>query len=215
MSQYHLIYLVRFSLFLDLILILPFCNYSCFVFTVLRYMIMVQTGRQKSAGASGGNISVTLIGSNGDTGQQTLQCTVSNPADRMMSGKIDVYMLEAVSVGTLKSLRLVFHGNNRGEHRLENWHHACIYVFMEGGGLEGRLLKGEVGEWTRWTPAVELALSFNTASHPLHINPFGEHKRQGGCVVRDTSEGGLERNVTAPPVDCHPRQQSYWRVNFV
>lgn len=33
----------------------------------------------------------------------------------MVSGKLDVYMLEAVSVGTLQSLRLVFEGKGKGQ----------------------------------------------------------------------------------------------------
>ena len=82
---------------------------------VLRYLIAVQTGRQRSAGASEGWISVNLIGRNGDTGQQLLQRPLSNPADKMVSGKLDVYMLEAVSVGTLQNLRLVFEGKGKGQ----------------------------------------------------------------------------------------------------
>ena len=88
--------------------------YLCYA-AVLRYLIAVQTGRQRSAGASEGWISVNLIGRNGDTGQQLLQRPLSNPADKMVSGKLDVYMLEAVSVGTLQSLRLVFEGKGKGQ----------------------------------------------------------------------------------------------------
>ncbi|GFN93248.1 lipoxygenase-like protein domain-containing protein 1, partial [Plakobranchus ocellatus] len=82
---------------------------------VLRYIILIQTGRKANSGANGGICSINLIGSQGDTGQQLLQRPLVTSADSMKEGILDVYMLEAVSVGALHSVRLGFEGRGRAK----------------------------------------------------------------------------------------------------
>ncbi|KAK3777632.1 hypothetical protein RRG08_021747 [Elysia crispata] len=82
---------------------------------VLRYIILIQTGRKANSGANGGICSVNLIGSHGDTGQQLLQRPLVRSMDAMKEGALDVYMIEAVSVGTLHSIRLGFEGRGRAK----------------------------------------------------------------------------------------------------
>ena len=85
-----------------------------FLPSVLRYIILIQTGRQANSGANGGICSLNLIGSQGDTGQQLLQRPLVTSADAMKEGVLDIYRIEAVSVGTLRSVRLGFEGRGRG-----------------------------------------------------------------------------------------------------
>ncbi|GFR86805.1 lipoxygenase homology domain-containing protein 1-like isoform X1 [Elysia marginata] len=82
---------------------------------MLRYIILIQTGRKPNSGANGGISSVNLIGSQGDTGQQLLQRPLVTSADAMKDGILDAYVLEAVSVGALQSVRLGFEGRGRGK----------------------------------------------------------------------------------------------------
>ncbi|KAH9523747.1 hypothetical protein Btru_040820 [Bulinus truncatus] len=77
---------------------------------LLRYIILVQTGRHPNSGAHGGLCSVNLIGSQGDTGQQILLHSLNTSSDQMKDGILDVYMMEAVFVGQLRSIKVGFDG---------------------------------------------------------------------------------------------------------
>ncbi|XP_070194990.1 lipoxygenase homology domain-containing protein 1-like isoform X2 [Littorina saxatilis] len=128
---------------------------------VLRYIIAVQTGKQPSAGASDGWISVNLIGRNGDTGQQLLQRPLSSPSDKMTAGKLDVYMLEAVSVGTLQGLRLVFEGKGKAQ----KWFVEHVLVLESVCALEEAIFNFSCwldasGENTKEVPLSDTQISY-------------------------------------------------------
>ncbi|KAI8774235.1 lipoxygenasey domain-containing protein 1 [Biomphalaria glabrata] len=77
---------------------------------LLRYIILIQTGRHPNSGAHGGLCSINLIGSQGDTGQQILSRSLNTSTDQMKDSILDVYVMEAVCVGQLRNVRLGFDG---------------------------------------------------------------------------------------------------------
>ena len=82
---------------------------------MLRYLVMVQTGEVSDAGAQGGVTSVCLMGSKGNTGQQLLTRHLTPSTECMSRGSLDVYVMEAVSVGQINCVRLGFEGRGKGE----------------------------------------------------------------------------------------------------
>ncbi|CAL1540914.1 unnamed protein product [Lymnaea stagnalis] len=82
---------------------------------VLRYILLVKTGRQPNSGAHGGMCSINLIGSQGDTGQQLLSRPLNTLNDQMKDGIVDVYMLEAVCLGQLRNITLAFDGQGKAK----------------------------------------------------------------------------------------------------
>ena len=85
------------------------------VFAVLRYLVLIKTGAVSGGSGNGGVCSISLSGTKGDTGQQLLTRSLTSPADSMKEGHLDVYMLEAVSVGEITDIRLCFEGKGRGK----------------------------------------------------------------------------------------------------
>ncbi|CAG5116254.1 unnamed protein product, partial [Candidula unifasciata] len=80
---------------------------------LLRYIIIVQTGRKPNSGAHGGVCTINIMGSQGVTGQQKLSHPLGTSADCMKDGMLDVYMLEAVCVGEIRNLKIGFDGKGR------------------------------------------------------------------------------------------------------
>lgn len=89
--------------------------FDSFLCPVLRYIIIVQTGRKPNSGAHGGMCTINIIGSQGVTGQQKLSHPLGTSADCMKDGMLDVYMLEAICVGEVRKLRLRFDGRGKGK----------------------------------------------------------------------------------------------------
>ncbi|XP_012939779.1 lipoxygenase homology domain-containing protein 1 isoform X2 [Aplysia californica] len=91
---------------------------------VMRYLVLIQTGRLPNSGAHGGVSSICLTGTNGDSGQQLLTRPLASASENMKEGILDVYMLEAVSVGEITSVRLGFEGKGRAK----NWFVESVKV---------------------------------------------------------------------------------------
>ncbi|XP_059163011.1 lipoxygenase homology domain-containing protein 1-like [Physella acuta] len=91
---------------------------------LLRYIVMIQTGKKSNSGAHGGVCSINLIGSQGDTGQQVLSRSLITSTDTMKDGILDVYMLEAVCVGQIRNVRLAFDGKDT----VKRWFVECVRV---------------------------------------------------------------------------------------
>ena len=80
---------------------------------VLQYVVVVETGSDADSEAPRGSVLVNLHGEEGDTGLRPLQTslTSSGPWSR---GHADVFVLEAVSLGSLEKLELIFDGEGEG-----------------------------------------------------------------------------------------------------
>ena len=86
-----------------------------FCVSVLRYIVAVTTGGYKDAGTDKGNVSINLIGVDGDTGQRELVGAISKNRTLWQSGETDIFIVEAVSVGRLKRVEIKFDSPTQGE----------------------------------------------------------------------------------------------------
>lgn len=81
---------------------------------MLRYIIAVTTGSYKDAGTDYGNISINVIGVDGDTGLRELNGAISKNRLPWQPGQMDIYVVEAVSVGKVKKIELNFNSTGQG-----------------------------------------------------------------------------------------------------
>ncbi|XP_078677295.1 uncharacterized protein LOC144913960 isoform X2 [Branchiostoma floridae x Branchiostoma belcheri] len=80
---------------------------------VLQYYIMVHTGDVEGA-ETAGNVYVCIYGSKGDTGKRHLHKSLTN-AVPFLRKQVDVFMLEAVSVGDIEVLKIGHDADKPGE----------------------------------------------------------------------------------------------------
>jgi hypothetical protein len=79
---------------------------------VVKYEVMVHTGKRFGAGTDA-NVFITIFGERGDTGLRPLRSSKSN-RNKFENGKIDVFDLEAVSLGTISRIRIGHDGTGPG-----------------------------------------------------------------------------------------------------
>ena len=78
-------------------------------------MVVVETGSERDAGAPSGSVSVNIVGDHGDTGMRPLLTSLSSGSSGLWRPKQkDIFIVEAVSVGKLEQVQLVFTGNKKG-----------------------------------------------------------------------------------------------------
>ena len=81
----------------------------------MRYVVAVMTGSYKDAGTDSGNVSINLIGVDGDTGLRELNGAISKNRLPWQPGQTDIYIIEAVSVGRVKKIELNLNGAGQGK----------------------------------------------------------------------------------------------------
>jgi len=78
-------------------------------------VVAVTTGAYKDAGIDNGIVSINLIGVNGDTGVRELNGAISKNVSLWQPGQMDIFILEAVSVGKLKKVEVTCTTSAQGE----------------------------------------------------------------------------------------------------
>ena len=81
-------------------------------FTVLKYHVMVYTGEDDGSDTDA-NVYLNIYGEKGDTGKRVL--LVSNNDHKFRSGQIDVFTVEAVSLGKLQKCIVGHDGSGAGQ----------------------------------------------------------------------------------------------------
>lgn len=89
-------------------------SFLFYIFPVLRYIVAITTGSYKDAGTDSGNVSINLIGVDGDTGLRELNGPTSKNHLPWQPGQTDIYVVEAVSVGKVKKIELNLNSGGQG-----------------------------------------------------------------------------------------------------
>ena len=79
-----------------------------------KYVVAITTGNFKNSGLEGGQVSVCLIGVNGDTGMRRLTAPITKHRLPWQPGQEDIFVIEAVSVGKLKNVEVNFSSPKQG-----------------------------------------------------------------------------------------------------
>ena len=85
-----------------------------FSVSVHRYIVAMTTGSSKDSGTESGQVSINLIGVNGDTGMRPLTAPITKNRLPWQPGQEDIFALEAVSIGKLKKVQVMFSGVKPG-----------------------------------------------------------------------------------------------------
>ncbi|KAK3579121.1 hypothetical protein CHS0354_022141 [Potamilus streckersoni] len=72
---------------------------------LLRYLVEVHTGEKFKAGTDA-NVYLQVFGQRGDTGKRRLMTSKINPHNKFEAGKIDLFEIEAVDLGTLTKVKV-------------------------------------------------------------------------------------------------------------
>ena len=88
-----------------------------FVFSVHKYVVAMTTGSLKDSGTEYGQVSVCLIGVNGDTGMRRLTAPITKHRLPWQPGQEDIFIIEAVSIGKLKNVEVNFSSSKSGRWR--------------------------------------------------------------------------------------------------
>ena len=102
--------------------------------TVLRYYVTVFTGNMKEAGTQA-RVHATLFGSRGDSGRRPLLNSLSHNL-RFLPGQVDVFVLEAVHLGTLEKIQFEHDGKNKGLLNLIDLTDTMCYLYMKCNSLK-------------------------------------------------------------------------------
>ncbi|XP_069127319.1 uncharacterized protein [Argopecten irradians] len=78
-----------------------------------QYVVEIQTGNYPEVSVAQGNAFLTLTGSDGDTGKRPLDTPFFNSSQLWRPGQVDVFIIEAVSVGKIQTLQLQFEGKGK------------------------------------------------------------------------------------------------------
>ncbi|XP_021373395.1 lipoxygenase homology domain-containing protein 1-like isoform X2 [Mizuhopecten yessoensis] len=78
-----------------------------------QYVIEIQTGNYPEVSVAQGKAFLTLTGSDGDTGKRPLDKPFFNSSQLWRPGQVDVFIIEAVSVGKMQTLQLQFEGKGK------------------------------------------------------------------------------------------------------
>ncbi|XP_060083246.1 lipoxygenase homology domain-containing protein 1-like [Ylistrum balloti] len=90
-----------------------------------QYVIEIQTGNYPEVSVTQGKAFLTLTGSDGNTGKRPLDTPFFNSSQLWRPGQVDVFIIEAVSVGKLQTLQLQFEG--KGKDKV--WYVERVSVF--------------------------------------------------------------------------------------
>ncbi|XP_075070522.1 oxygen-regulated protein 1 [Mixophyes fleayi] len=159
----------------ELVCELPVVENSAFIFPVVKYEISVYTGHLENAGTED-SVYICIFGERGDSGKRLLfRSDLLNP---FRQGQVDVFEIEAVSLGKLQRLRVACEAN----HKSQYWYCDKI-IIREQGALSEYVFNCE-----RWLPymskgslhsEIELQVQeieqSSEVKHPTEINE-GEWK---------------------------------------
>ncbi len=81
--------------------------------SVVQYQVDVQTGNKFGAGTDA-DVFCCLFGHKGDTGDRPLTKS-STHTNKFEKGKLDSFMIEAVSLGMLERIRIGHNGKSAGD----------------------------------------------------------------------------------------------------
>ena len=106
-------------------------------FSVHKYVVAITTGSLKDSGTEHGQVSVCLIGVNGDTGTRRLTAPITKHRLPWQPGQEDIFIVEAVSVGKLKKVEVNFSSPKSGKlvaQTLKGWliNEAAMLVSWAG-----------------------------------------------------------------------------------
>ncbi len=79
---------------------------------MLRYYVVIHTGAMKEAGTQA-RVYATLYGSRGDSGKRPLVNSLGHNL-RFLPSQVDVFIVEAVHLGSLDRIRFEHNGKNQG-----------------------------------------------------------------------------------------------------
>ena len=79
-----------------------------------RYIVAIATGSSKDSGTESGQVRINLVGVNGDTGMRQMIAPITKHRLPWQPGQEDIFVLEAVSVGKLKTVQVMFSSTKPG-----------------------------------------------------------------------------------------------------
>ncbi|XP_063779799.1 oxygen-regulated protein 1 [Pseudophryne corroboree] len=149
----------------ELVCELPVMENSAFIFPVVKYEVIVYTGHLEHAGTEA-SVYICIFGENGDSGKRPL--FRSDLLSPFQQGQVDVFEIEAVSLGKLQTALIGCKAN----HKSQYWYCEKV-IIREQGGLSEYCFNCE-----RWLPYMsEGSLHSEIELQEQEVEPSNEEER--------------------------------------